>query len=281
MQIYALDQDKKLVFAVHAAKQKNYFCLECQGLVRCRGGSHRQVHFYHLATTHSCRLNGKSMAHLQIQYYLKSLFSDDECFLEYRFPTINRIADVVWESKKIIFEVQCSFITADEVEARNRDYSSLGYQVIWILHDKRYNQERVSEAEKKLLNSPHYFSNFDNAGKGIIYDQFAIVNKGIRSSCLAPLPILLHQPKMQADGKGHWINLSKWRSKHWPIFFSGDLVDISLKEEKSLEDMLYLKQAAAAEEAFESMAKKPLMWWQKIVRLYWLYFQMILERACK
>lgn len=281
MQLYALDQDKKLVLAHHAAKQKNYFCLECQGLVRRRGGSHRQTHFYHLATTQSCKLNEKSMTHLQIQYYLKSLFADQDCYLEHRFPNINRIADVVWESKKIIFEVQCSFITADEVEARNRDYLSQGYQVVWILHDKRYNKERLSEAEKRLQTWPHYFSNMDALGKGVIYDQFSVVNKSIRSHYLDPLPVLLHQPKLRMHWVSLLLNLSKYRAKHWPIFFAGDILDISLKAEKSFEELCYLQEAAKIEKSLESLLQRPRTWWQKVARFYGVCFQIVLERACR
>ena len=46
-----------------------------------------------------------------------------------------------------MFEIQCSPITAREIEERNSDYQSLGYQVIWILHDSLYNKGRLTAAE--------------------------------------------------------------------------------------------------------------------------------------
>lgn len=278
MQLYALDQDQKVVFAKYAAKQKNYFCFECKGFVRRRGGTHRHVHFYHLAATHSCRLNGKSMAHLQIQSYLKHILPYGECHLECRFPEINRIADAVWEEQKIIFEVQCSAISLEEVKKRNQDYSSIGYQVVWILHDSKYNQQRVTPAEQWLVNSPHYFSNMDAEGRGIIYDQFSAVNKGVRSNVLEPLSVNLENPIRIKQSTSHAIPiLVLERMECWPIFFKGDLLDTCLQD-SSCE---YMTRSLEVETLLASLKAKPKTWWKKLLRLYWIFFQIILERACK
>ena len=49
MQLHALDKEQ-LVLAQNAEKHKNYQCPECLNKVRVRGGPHRQIHFYHLAS---------------------------------------------------------------------------------------------------------------------------------------------------------------------------------------------------------------------------------------
>lgn len=281
MQLYALDERQRLIFARHAAKQKDYFCLECRRLVRRRGGSHRHVHFYHLVASHACRQNGKSMAHLQVQSRLLSLLPPGECLLECRFPEINRIADAVWISKKIVFEVQCSSISAEEVSKRNHDYRSLGFQVVWILHDKRYNQQRMSSAEIFLQECPHYFTNIDAEGAGDIYDQFSIVQKGVRTNVLPPLLVGVDKLIENNRGKTKVTNLVSYRMERWPIYFGGDLIDVSIAEEQPKEIVDYLMQAMEAEQFAESLRAKPLRWWQKVQRLYWLCFQAILERACK
>lgn len=106
------------------------------------------------------------MEHLQVQYYLEELLGEAQCRLEHPFPSINRIADVVWLPKRIIFEVQCSGITAQEVRQRNCDYKSEGYQVVWLLHNRQFNRQRVSAAEMELRNQPHYFTDMSAGERG-------------------------------------------------------------------------------------------------------------------
>ncbi|MEM8728221.1 MAG: competence protein CoiA family protein, partial [Chlamydiota bacterium] len=67
-----------------------------------------------------------------------------QVILEKSFPEIHRIADVVYPPKKIIYEIQYSPITLKEVQQRNRDYATLGYTVIWILHDRHFNRKILS-----------------------------------------------------------------------------------------------------------------------------------------
>ena len=136
-----------------------------------------------------CRQNGKSLAHLQAQRRLEELLGADQCRLEVKFGPINRIADVVWEPKKIIFEVQCSPISAEEVNARNRDYKGMGYEVIWLLHDSQFNRQRVSAAEMSLRHSCHYFTNMNAEGAGYFYDQFDVVVDGLRRAKFSPLQV--------------------------------------------------------------------------------------------
>lgn len=194
MQLYAFNLLGEVTFSRHAKKKCDYTCMECGGILRLREGERRQHHFYHLNLSESCRQNAKSAAHLQVQLYLQNALPQGEAFLEYRFPEVNRIADVVWLPQKLIFEVQCSPLTKEEAQARNSDYKSCGYQVIWILHDKRYNQWRVSSVERHLGLSPYYFTNIDAAGKGIIYDQWECIQRGIRKSALPALRVDIASP---------------------------------------------------------------------------------------
>ncbi|GEM_PF-3584437 len=180
MQLFALTIENEVVAANDALKKTEYSCMECGKPVRLRGGRHRQDHFYHLRPDPSCKQSQKSMRHLQVQLYLHRLLSDGEVALERRFPTISRIADVVWEDRKLVFEVQCSPITQQEVEARNRDYALLGYQVVWLLHERRFSGKQVSAAEQWLEDHPHYYTNFDEEGRGKIYDQLHLFRDGIR-----------------------------------------------------------------------------------------------------
>lgn len=129
----------------------------------------------------------KSVAHLKIQHHLKSLIGT--AILEKSFPEVRRIADVVWEEKKIVFEVQCSPITKEEVEARCLDYEKVGYRPIWILYNKNFNQRILSSAELFLRKKGAYFADGFK-----IYDQFEIVTNSVRLFRGKPVEIDLRFP---------------------------------------------------------------------------------------
>ncbi|PCI77182.1 hypothetical protein COB21_03345 [Candidatus Aerophobetes bacterium] len=88
-----------------------------------------------------------SSRHKQLQ---KGLFLNIHCTslkLEKRFASIHRIADLAWEEKKIVFEIQCSFIEKTEVVRRVKDYASIGYSVIWLLDDNCFGKRYQNHAE--------------------------------------------------------------------------------------------------------------------------------------
>jgi competence protein CoiA len=222
MQFYAFDGDE-LILASSAQKQKNYRCPECLNPLRIRGGPHRQIHFYHLKTTPLCRQHKKSLTHLQIQWAVKSLFSSNEVVLERPFPEVKRIADIFIEKYQMVIEIQCSPISAQEAEARNRDYRSLGLHPVWILYDKRYNRRHLSAAEHYLRQNPCYFTN----GQGLFYDQADLCRGFKRISRGVPLKILLNAPQFDPH-----------------LHFSGDRIDrgISLPIEKPLQKLHFVKR---------------------------------------
>jgi competence protein CoiA len=286
MHLFALDSQGQIVPVHRAQKQKNYFCLECRGSVRRRAGLHRTSHFFHLNPASSCRQEGKSMAHLQIQYRLQSMLPAKDCFLEYSFPVIQRVADVVWISKKIIFEVQCSPIHPDEIKSRNQDYASQGFQVVWILHDQRYNQWKISAAEDYLQNSPYYFTDINGEGKGIIYDQLHIVDKGIRKKKLLSCNIDVSGPRtMASNSRLQTTNLPAMIAKRiqsWPLYFLGDLVykgihDYDEAFEKCCKEENEILKLAKG--SFLNRLK--LFFHYGVARPYDLIFKMLLEKVCR
>lgn len=233
MQLLAKDREKKIIHADQASKNINYKCLECDSSVRLRGGLHRRKHFYHILPNRVCLLSGKSLIHLQTQCHIQNLLPAGEAFLERRFDSINRIADVCWEKEKIIFEVQCSSITAEEVKARNRDYKTLGYQVVWILHDLRYNSTRLTEIEIFLLESPHYYANIDAEGKGNVYDQISWLESSFKRKKGERVFVNLSIFHKIVDSK-IGIRSLKLRENKWSIYFKGDLLDCGYQ--KTLSD---------------------------------------------
>jgi competence protein CoiA len=149
------------VFAKEAQLKRDYVCPHCQKKLRLKRGQRRVWHFFHLSKN-DCIEKGRSLAHLAIQSYLKEIFLDAE--LEKPFLMVGRICDVCIESKKLIFEVQCSSISQKEVDQRTTDYQKLGYQVIWIFHQKLF----------KKLNAPFpmYLTDMNERQEGSFYDFF-------------------------------------------------------------------------------------------------------------
>jgi competence protein CoiA len=193
MHLCALNSSNEIIFAFQAIKQTDYRCLECHAPVRLREGMFRQPHFYHKNSGVCCRQNGKSLTHPQLQLYIQSLLPK-ECALEVPFPSIQRVADVVWAKERLVFEIQCSPISRTEVLERTEDYRNAGYEVVWILHERQFNKRRLTPCEYGLKNIPHYYSNMTSERIGMIYDQWACVEKSMRKIKLAPLPIDITAP---------------------------------------------------------------------------------------
>ncbi len=258
MQLFAIDKQGQLVAAGQAESQADYRCIECDGIIRRRSGPHRQPHFFHLRESHSCFLSGKGMAHLQIQCRLWQLLPKGECQLEHRFSAIGRIADVAWLPQRLIFEVQCSPISPEEIAARNRDYASVGFQVVWILHDSQYNKRRVSAAEQLLSDRIHYFSNMNAEGQGEIYDQFDLKKEGRRIIKMGKLNVNLSEPKERSDS---------YLRPAWPLHFAGDLLDQA--------NETYLQEALAIQRSLHPP------FYRRLMRPFKLILQILLERACR
>lgn len=228
MQLFAINRDGKSVSARDAIKQMDYVCFECKGKLRVRGGLHRQPHFFHYEVSSNCRQSRKSAEHLATQLVLVKLISD--CQMERPFQEIGRIADVCWEEKKIIFEVQCSPISADEIVQRNKDYASIGYQVVWILHEKRFNRLNISEAELFLSRRPYYFTNINGEGKGRIYDQLHWIDGVTRARVLGRRGVLIAEPR--TPGEKHKKKLQTLERDKWGVYFAGDYLDALIQGER-------------------------------------------------
>lgn len=274
MQLRARDEKDRVIFAHQAKKQHNLYCLECGGVVRLRSGIHRQAHFFHIKPPANCRQSGKSMEHIQVQSYLKNLFGEDSS-LEHPFPEVGRIADCVWHSQKLVFEVQCSSITQKEVAERNLDYASVGYRVVWILHDKLYNQSRLTAAELWLQNHPHYFTDMDADGKGSVYDQVVSMERGFRKILLKAVPVNLCEIYTAISLPLEGLLLERF--VHWKMGFSGDWMHLFQKDD-SREHILQLLPKAS-QETRKSMLL--LMWERCVVMPYRILFDYFLEKACR
>jgi len=276
MQLCALDSKNVLIFADKAQKQTDYVCLECEQKVRLRSGMHRQAHFFHITPNRLCRLNGKGIEHIMVQRHLIELLPEGEAEMECRFSDIGRIGDVAWHSAKLIFEIQCSPITAREIALRNANYASIGYQVVWIFHDSRYNKHRISAAEDSILKSPHYFTDINDQGEGEIYDQASIIAQGLRKCRLPRLSVNLSQP-MNLQTKQFPIRVPPFisnRIHHWQIGFSGDILDC-------VDDARIQSEIFQLMENIRERFSWKLFFLKWIVHPYKAVMKLFLERACR
>jgi competence protein CoiA len=241
MQWIALAEQERIT-ADQAKKGVTYLCPECASLVRMRSGPHRRPHFYHITENRFCRQNGKTAAHLETQLAIQR--SIPEVILEYACPQIQRIADLFWPERKLVFEVQCSSISYEEIANRTEDYQSIGLEIVWILHDRRYNQRWLSSAEKFLIDKSHYFSSIDGSGSGTIYDQFFCIEGSCRVSRGPRLPISLAHPYPMSERliDSDWPLEAIRRAKKRELGFSGDFVDwISQNEPTHWERIKFLE----------------------------------------
>lgn len=233
MQLCALDKNGQLVRATAAERHLDYTCLECRQVVRLRKGVHRQAHYYHSQPNQACRLSGKGLVHISVQKRILELLPENQADMEVRFDTISRIADIAWIPEKIIFEIQCASITAQEIMERNASYASVGFDVVWILHSNRYNKMRVTSAEDVLKSSAHYFTDIDTLGGGSIFDQYSFIVRGKRLWRFPPTSIDITAPYICSENQLLLRKIAPARFldryRNWTRGFGNDYRDCCMK----------------------------------------------------
>lgn len=229
MALYAYDFDG-MISATDAEMNGKYWCLECSRPVKKRSGKNRVPHFYHIKLSPSCRLYSKSEDHHLLQLQIQDLLPKGESQIERPFREINRISDLVWERKKITFEVQCSPIYPKEVERRIEEYKSLGYSVIWILDDRAYNQRILRPAEPLLRQNGAYYASFRRNLATVFYDQFEILSGSRRIQKSCKYRIDLSHPYLFPDIPlpEKWPNQILNRIPFSPFYCRGDLLHRAL-----------------------------------------------------
>lgn len=244
MSLCAVDEDH-LIYASAAVDGKIYWCLDCFGPVKKRKRGRNFAHFYHLKASPACRLYSKALDHLVAQKELMRLLPPGELQIERPFIKIARVADVCWEKEKIIFEIQCSTMTEKEASMRNADYRSLGYDVVWLLDDRRYNKKNLKAAEEFLRTQNAYFLSLKRME---VYDQFEVfiekrrVRKG--KALLLDLFKVRKAPKIEFEEKHTPRQILRLKCAR---FFYGDRLSLALRfpdrmqREKAIEEEVLRK----------------------------------------
>lgn len=273
MQLLAREGEQTLS-TKHAQKGKIYYCPECAAPVRLRSGPHRTAHFYHTQSKKNCRQNQKTLEHLQLQIRLLQLFGVENAAMEFRFPEIERIADIVWHTERCVFEIQCSPISLLEAKQRCSDYQNAGYRLIWILHDNRFNQKKLSSAELFLRTQPCYFTCADRNGQGIVYDQFEILSGHRRLFKGPPLEVQIDQLFPQRSIEGNLPSALMTRIEQWPLFAAGDLTHRLLTSPGFSHHCAHLAHLAHLENNYHKLPERVQLW--KLLRGLYVW---ILDKA--
>ena len=225
MPLYAFDEFGEPIYASDAEERQSYTCCYCHTKVRVRKGLTRVPHYYHLNLPASCRLHGKSQDHLFAQLSLVKLLPPKETVIEKTFPTLLRVADVVWETRKIIFEIQCSNISEHEAQQRVIDYAKNGYQIVWILDDRLFNRRIVRPGEKWVRKRACYYATLRGRSFPFFYDQFEFFSEERRIRKGYALNIRLDKPQILPEIS--WDNdaiPNQVIRKTDHLYFEGDLV---------------------------------------------------------
>lgn len=241
-----------------------YWCLECRSLLKLRQSKRTFPHFYHISSSPSCRLYSKSERHLLIQLAIQKKLALNETSLEKPFPKIQRIADVVWENKKIVFEIQCSPISEIEAKERTTEYRSLGYEVVWILDDRLFNKKHITKAENFIRSHSGYFIKRGNSF--LIYDQLEIFKNHRRLKKGEKTPIDLSKvfPILSLDPTRPLPKLLKERTTNAKYYFENDwIAKINASDfEMTLQNWSYFQKQTSRDKLkkfFEKYAKAPYL----------------------
>ena len=225
MALFAERSERK-ISALDAKEKHGYTCLLCKHPVILKKGTSKVPHFSHKKLSPSCKQKKRSSKHLELQLQIQSLFPEAEVTLEVPFYEIQRVADLVWEKEGIIFELQLSPLTKEEALRRERDYASIGYEVVWLLGDKTFNRRKGKEAEIQIRKKTSYYISLKT---GQIYDQIEHFHGRIQEILLPRRAIYLQKPQKIEDPNTFSSPL-KERATRSKICFLNDY--LSTKPEK-------------------------------------------------
>ncbi len=285
MALYAVDEDD-LILAAHAERGKNYFCVECFAPVRVRRGKDRFPHFYHIASSPRCRLYSKSEDHLRVQIELQKIFPEGALQIERPFLEIGRVADLCWEDRKIVFEIQCSPLEPKEAESRIGDYRSSGYRAVWLLDDRRYNRRIVGPAEELLRGHACYFVRIRQGLESIYYDQFEVLAAGKRVRRGFRMKIDLQKPfdvPRRVWEEGHLPRQALRLGSQSPLYFRGDRIHKALLSFKiptiaiAMQNWIFLERHYAVLTKKTGAVREWLKRW--IERPYSIFLIRLLQRV--
>ncbi|MBU9789716.1 competence protein CoiA [Lentilactobacillus sp. IMAU92037] len=133
--------------------QGDFICPCCRQPVIYKHGQYRIPHFSHKSKLDCVGFSeNESQTHLKGKLMFKQQVEAIGHLVEIEatMMSIEQRADVFLPNDQLVLEYQCSPISFSEIARRTRNYRSLGYDVIWILGDRRRTGILRSEAVAKF-----------------------------------------------------------------------------------------------------------------------------------
>jgi competence protein CoiA len=146
-------------------------------------------HFYHAVDT-GCNYEQESREHLEIKYQIYRVCKSEQWETYVEFPASDRtwISDVyaIKDGRKIVFEIQISTISPNDLEERDKKYRNEGIESYWLLDNflersrdfESWYHSHLNEEDNRREETIPYFddSAFDTGPENHIF-----ITKGIRS----------------------------------------------------------------------------------------------------
>ena len=146
-------------------------------------------HFYHAVDT-GCKYEQESREHLEIKYQIYRTCKSEqwETYVEFPAPDRTWISDVyaIKDGRKIVFEIQISTISPNDLEERDKKYRNEGIESYWLLDNflersrdfESWYHSHLYEKDDRLEETIPYIDNsiFDTGPENHIF-----ISKGIRS----------------------------------------------------------------------------------------------------
>lgn len=149
-------------------------CCGAPGHLRVSGNGTR--HFYHAVDT-GCHYEEESREHLEIKHRIYRICTSEQWETHVEFPAPDRtwISDVcaIRDGRKVVFEVQISAISPDDLEERDRKYRNEGIESYWLL-DEFLERSKVFESWYHA----HLDNEGDRHGEEIPYIDYAVFDTG-------------------------------------------------------------------------------------------------------
>ena len=149
----ARDGNGRLVNALEDELVKQaYYCPACGTSVRLRKGKNVRRHFAH-ESLKKCDFfhENEGPEHLENKVALFNWVKKDaEVEMEYPIPELKQIADI-FINKQLALEIQCSPISCELLRERSNGYRRLGIQVLWLVGQKLWLKERLTQLQRDLL----------------------------------------------------------------------------------------------------------------------------------
>jgi competence CoiA-like predicted nuclease len=141
-------------------------------------------HFYHAVDT-GCHYAEESREHLEIKYQIYKICKSEqwETYIEFPAPDRTWISDVyaTRDGRKIVFEVQISTISPDDLEDRDKKYRNEGIESYWLLDTFL---ERSKDFESWY--DSHLFEEDDRHEESIPYIDHSLFETGPENHIFIP-----------------------------------------------------------------------------------------------